>query len=116
MGEGEIGPTDILEGGEGVGAAVVPSAIKMRGKQLEPAASPISDQSVAIAEMAIGCSLADPGRSCGIRKGKPGGTFFRDQVEGGLDQRLAKIAVMIAAASARPLSRPAHVMRFYIRS
>ena len=76
MGEGEIGPTDILEGGKGVGAAIVPSAIKMRGKQLEPAASDISDQSVTVAEMAIRCGRADPGRSCGIGKGNPAGPFF----------------------------------------
>src|SRR6516225_10094873 len=86
----------------------------MRGKQFEPAASDIGDQSVAVAEVAVGCGRANPGRSRGICKGEPGVTFFRDQVEGCLDQRLAQIAVMIAAASARPLSRPAHVKGFYI--
>src|SRR5246127_3820905 len=116
MGEGEIGPTDILEGGERVGAATVPSAVEMRGKELEPAASDIGDQRVTIAKVAIGGGRADPGRACGIGKGKPCWAFFCDQVEGRLDQRLAQIAVVIAAPSARPLSRPAHVKCFYIKS
>ncbi len=43
MGEAKIGPTNILEGGEGIGATIVPGAVEMHGKLLEPAASDIGD-------------------------------------------------------------------------
>src|SRR5436189_2227987 len=66
--------------------------------------------------MAIGCGRANTSRARGIGKGEPGRTLFRDQVEGRLDQRLAQIAVMIASAPARPLSRPTHVKCFYMSS
>jgi len=69
----------------------------MDGKQLEPAARDIGYQRVAVAEVAIGGGRADPGPARGVGKGKPSRALFRDQVERGLDQRLAQIAMMIAA-------------------
>src|SRR5262245_3408959 len=101
MGKRKIGPTDILKGGKGVGAAIAPGAVEMRGELFETAASDIGNQRVAIAEMAIRCSRADPGRAGGIGKGEARRPFLGDQVKRSLDQRLAQVAVMIAAASAR---------------
>jgi hypothetical protein len=66
--------------------------------------------------MPIGRGGADAGGAGSIRKGEPGGPLFRDQIEGGLDQCLAKVAMVIAPASKRSLSRPAHVNEFYIKS
>ena len=116
MGKGEIGPADILERGERLGPPIVPGMLEMRGKELEAAARDIGDQRIAVAEMAVGCCRADAGRAGGIRKSEPRRALFRDQVEGGLDQRFAQIAVMIPSAPARPLSRPAHVKCFYIKA
>ena len=74
--EGEIGAADILERGEGIRAAVVPGAVEMRREQFETAARDIGDQRVAVAEMAIGCGRADPGRARRIGEGKPGRPFL----------------------------------------
>src|SRR6516164_4556455 len=115
-GEGEISPADIFESSEGVRTAVVPGAVEMRSKQLEPAPRDVGDQRVAVTEMAIGGGGADPGPARGIGKGKPCRALFCNQVEGGLDQRLAQIAVVISAPPARPLFRPPHVNIVYIKT
>ena len=60
-----------------------------------------------------GGSTNTHGAGC-IGKGEAGRSLFRDQIEGCLDQCLAKIAMMVASSSARPVSRPAHVNGFYI--
>lgn len=80
----------------------------MGGKQLEAAAGDIGDQRIAVAKMPIRRGRTDPGRARRIGKGEPARTFLGDQVERGLDQRLAQIAVVIAATPVRPSSRPAH--------
>ena len=80
----------------------------MLGEQLEAAPRDIGDQRVAVAEMPVGCGRTDPGRARGVGKGKSGRSLFGDQVESRLDQRLAQIAVMIAATPIRPSARPAH--------
>src|SRR3954468_9571718 len=77
--------------------------------------------------MPVGRRRADPGPARRVGEGEPGRPLLRDQVERGADERLAQIAVMIAApaitivagsiiassivtgAGAIPLLRPAHV-------
>ena len=65
-------------------------------EQLETAPRDIGDQRVAVAKMPVGRRRADPGRARRVGKGEPGWAFLRDQVERGVDQRLAQIAVVIA--------------------
>ena len=69
----------------------------MRLEQLEAAARHIGHQRVAVAEMAIGRRRADPGRARRVGEGEARRPFSRDQLERGADQRLAQIAVVIAA-------------------
>src|SRR5205807_2981891 len=81
---------------------------------LEAAQGDIGDQRVAVAEMAVGRSRADPGPARRLGKGKAGRPLARDQIERRLDQRLAQIAVVIAAALPRSLFRPPHVNDYNI--
>src|ERR1700733_9015294 len=66
--------------------------------------------------MPIGCRRADPGKPSGLREGKSGRSLRRDQFQRGADQRLAQIAVMIAArrVGLASLVLPAHVRGVYI--
>ena len=114
-GESEIGAAEPLEGGERLRLAAIPGALQMRLEQFEPAPRDIGDQRLAVAEMAVGRCRADPGRARCVGKGEPGRPFLRDKAERGVDQRLAQIAVVIAAPRARVLSAPSHVRAFYMR-
>src|ERR1051325_3652976 len=113
-GEGKIGMPDILERAEGVRPAVVPGLFKTRGEQLEPAQGDIGDQRVAVAEMTVGRGRTDSGPARRLGKGKAGRALTGDQVKRRLDQRLAQIAVVIAAALPRSLFRPPHVNDYNI--
>src|SRR5580700_8863241 len=107
--EGEIGTADILEGDEGVGSAPVPGAVEALLEQFEAAARHIGEQCLAVAKMAVGSRRAYPGGARRVGEGEPGRSFLGNQVERGADQRLAQIAVMIAASPGRLIvSRPAH--------
>src|SRR5437868_7693362 len=107
--EGEIGAADILEGDKGVGPALVPGAIEPLLEQFEAAVGHIGEQRLAVTKMPVGSRRTDP---CGARrvgKGEPRRTLLGNQVERGADQRLAQIAVVIAAPPGRLIvSRPAH--------
>src|SRR5260370_17230287 len=67
--------------------------------------------------MAVGRRRADPGPARRIGKGEAGRSLLGDQIERGADQRLAQIAVVIAAPPVAivALPRPAHVRDFYIK-
>src|SRR5262249_45252618 len=100
---------DIFESDKGVGSALVPGAAQAFLEQLETAACDIGKQRLAVAKMPIGSGRADPGRAGSIGEGKPRRPLLGDQVERGADQRLAQIAVVIAATTGRLIvSRPAH--------
>ena len=114
--KGEICPTDILEGGEGIGPAVAPGQVETNREQFETPPCDIGEEGVTVAEMPIGRGRTDAGGAGCVRKGEPGRPFFRDQIEGGLDQCLAKVTVVISPPTARSLSRPAHVKGFYFES
>ncbi|OIQ66094.1 hypothetical protein GALL_523430 [mine drainage metagenome] len=58
---------------------------------------------------------ADASHARGIGKGEARRAFFRNQAEGGLQQRLFQIAVMIAALGAALFLAPAHVKGFYMK-
>src|SRR5213593_870461 len=68
--------------------------------------------------MAVGCRRADAGPARRVGEGEAGRALLRDQIERGADQRLAQIAVVIAAPPAVvvALPGPAHVKGFYIRT
>ena len=95
--EMQVGAADILEGAIGVGPAVVPGAAQRALEQLEAAPGDVGEQRVAVAEMPVRRRRADPGPARRVGEGEPGRSLLRDQVERGADQRLAQIAVMIAA-------------------
>ena len=99
-GESEIGFADPLEGGDGVGAAVVPGLRQQRLELLEAALRDPGQQFVAVAEMPVGRGGADAGHARGIGEGEAGRALLGDQVERCLQQRLFQIAVMIAALGA----------------
>src|SRR5437879_4844152 len=113
-GKGEVGPPDALEGCEGIRPPVTPGTFEMRREQLEAAQCDIGDQRVAVAEMTIRRGGAGPRRAGSLGKRKTGRPLASAQIEGRLDQRLAQIAVMIAAALPRSVSRPPHVNDYNI--
>ena len=73
------------------------AAQKARLEKLEAAPRHIGHQLVAVAEMAIGCRRADAGRTRRFGESEARGPLFGDERESGADQRLAEIAVVIAA-------------------
>ena len=73
------------------------------------------------AACAVGNALAPGGGTAavagfagGFGDGEAGGAFLGDQRQRRLDQRLAQVAVMVAAAFEAALAGPAHVYEFYI--
>jgi len=67
-----------------------------------------------VAEVAIGCTGTDPGETRRLGDGEAGGALFRDQCGSGFNQRLAQVAMVIAASLEAALPRPTHVREFYI--
>src|SRR5438477_6632193 len=107
--EGEVGAADILERDKGVRPALFPGAVEAFLEQFEAAARHIGEQCLAVAKMPVGSRRADPGRARRIGEGEPRRPFLGNQVERGADQRLAQIAVVIAATPGGLIvSRPAH--------
>ena len=74
-GEVEIGPAETLEGGEGIGHAVVPGARQRRLELFEAAQRNFGEQLVAVAEMPVGRRRADAGQRAASAKVKPAGPF-----------------------------------------
>src|SRR5262249_40862166 len=107
-GETEIGVPQVLERDQRARTAVVPGGGEALGEVLEALACHVRHQGIAVAEMAIGRRRADAGLPGRLGKGEAGGTLLRNEVEGGADQRLAQIAVMIAAPPTAAVSGPAH--------
>src|SRR3984957_14016197 len=66
--------------------------------------------------MPIGRRRANPGKASGFGESESGRSLRRDQFQRGADQRLAQIAVMIAArrVGLALLVLPAHVRGVYI--
>ena len=95
-------------------AAVVPRLLEHNREPFEAAERDIGKELIAVTEMAVGRGRADPGPARRVGKGEAGRAVLLNEVEGGGDQRLAQIAVVVAAAPARPFFRPVHVNGFYI--
>src|SRR5438067_165380 len=107
--EGEVGAADILERDKGVGPPLVPGAVEAFLEQFEAAARHIGEQCLAVAKIPVGSPRADPCRARRIAEGERRRPFLGKQVGRGADQRLAQIAVVIAAPPGRLIvSRPAH--------
>src|SRR5262249_57016964 len=79
-----------------------PCPRQRRLELIEAAAGDIGQQLVAIAKVPIGRRRADPRPARGFREGEAGGPFLGDQFEGGADQRLFQVAMMVAARSLPP--------------
>ena len=79
------------------GRPSVPGARQRRLELLEAAQSHARHQFIAVAEMPIGRGRADPGKAGRLGERESGCSLSRDQFQRGADQRLAQIAVMIAA-------------------
>ena len=109
--EGEIGPADIVEGGERIGLAAGPAGREHRLEALEALARHVGQQRLAIAEVTVGRRRADARRTRGVGEGEAGRALFLDQLARGLDQRLAQIAVVIGALGS---TFPTHVKGVYI--
>ena len=113
--EGEMRPPDVLEGGKRRGAAAVPGFFELGAEALESLPRHVGDEPLPVAVMPIGRGRTHAGGARGFREGEAGQAALGDQVERCPDQRLAQIAVMIAApARRRPVSRPNHVRISYM--
>ena len=106
--EGEVGLAQPVEGCTRIGPALVPGGRKLLLEALEAAPRHVGHQGVAVAEMAVGRRRADAGVARGLGEGETCGPFLADQVEGGLDQGLPQVAVMVAAPPAAAVPVPAH--------
>src|SRR5262245_34018580 len=106
--ETEVGVPQAIERGQRARAAVVPGGGEALSETLEALACHVRHQGIAVAEMAIGRRRADAGLPGCLGEGEAGGTLLRNEVEGGADQRLTQVAVMIAAPPAAAVSGPAH--------
>ena len=96
-GEFEIGLAEPVQRNERIGAAFVPSPRQRRLELLEAAQRHTRHQLVTVAEMPIGRRRADAGKARGLGEGEARRALLGDQLQRGADQRLAQIAVMIAA-------------------
>jgi len=110
--EGEIGPADIVEGGERIGLAGGPAGREHRLEALEALARHVGQKRLAVAEVAIGRRRTDACGARGIGEGEARRAFFLDQLARSLDQRFAQIAVMVRALGP---TFPTHVKGVYIK-
>src|SRR6266487_2450704 len=112
---GSLRATYVLEGGKRRGAAVVPGALELGAEALESLPRDVGDEPLPVAVMPIGRGRAHAGGARGFRKREAGQAALGDEVERRPDQRLAQVAVMVAAPPRRrPASRPAHVRISYM--
>src|SRR5262249_58457195 len=106
--EGEMGTADVLEGGERRGAPVIPGACELGAEALESLARDVGDEILAVAIVPVGCGRAHSRGARRLREGEARQPALGDEIERRPDQRLAQIAVMIAAPAWRwAMSRPA---------
>ncbi len=96
--EAEIGPANGFEGTHRIGAPAVPRASQQHGEPLEAAQRHFRQQRLGIAEVSIRRAGTDAGQTGRLRDGEAGGALLGDQHQRRLDQGLAQIAMMIAAA------------------
>ena len=80
-----------------IGTPLVPGALQRRLEALEAAPRDVGHQFVAVAEMAIRRGGADAGPARRFGEGEAGGALLGNQFEGGANQRLLQIAVVVAA-------------------
>src|SRR5262245_7244546 len=106
--EAKVGAAKALERRRWARAPVVPGRGEALGETLEALARHVRHQGIAVAEMAVRRRRTDAGLPRRLGKREAGGTFLRNEVERGADQRLAQIAMVIAAPSAAAVSGPAH--------
>src|SRR5262245_26731311 len=106
--ETKVGAAKALEGRRRARPPVVPGGSEALGETLKALARHVRHQGITVAEMAIGRRRADAGLPGRLGKCEAGGTFLRNEVESGADQRLAQVAVVVAAPSAAAVSGPAH--------
>ncbi len=100
--ETEIGLADALESGARGGLAAVPGRAQRLGEAFEAAPRDVGHQRVAVAEMAVRRGGADAGSARGVREGEACRPLLGDEIERRRDERLAQIAVMIAAPAPGP--------------
>jgi hypothetical protein len=111
--ERQIGATQCLERAEHIRPTTVPGRGERHGEPLEPTQRHLGQQCLGVAEMPVRRTRTDPRqpRRFGDREAR--GTLFGDQRQRRLDQRLAQVAVVIAAPL-ETATGPAHVREFYI--
>src|SRR6516162_7355388 len=103
-----------IERSEWLRPAVVPRPVEHNREPLESAQCDISEKFIAITEMAIGRSRAHARPPGGLGKGEACRSFLRDQFQGGAQQRLFQVAVVVTARATPLVFRPAHVNGFYM--
>src|SRR5215471_11678116 len=97
-----------IERGERLRAAIVPRLVE------HIAQCDISEKFIAITEMAIGRGRTHARPPGGLGKGEACRSFLRDQFQGGAQQCLFQIAVVVTARATPLVFRPAHVNSFYM--
>ena len=112
-GEGEISVSEIFEGRERRGNAIVPGRVELGGEAGEAIAGDLGEQRVAVAEMAVGRRGADAGKPRRLGETEPDRPMLLDELAGGLEQDLFQVAVVIGARPALIIG--AHVKGFYMK-
>ena len=86
--------------GERARPALVPGGGQALLEVLEAALGDVGHQRVAVAEMAVGRGRADAGLARGLGEGEPRRSLLGNEIQRRADQRLAQVAVMVAAPPA----------------
>src|SRR5262245_1006770 len=107
-GETEVGAAEALKCQQRVRAAFIPGRPQALAESFKALARHIRHQGIAVAEMAVGRRRADAGLPGRFGEGETGGTLLRNEVKCSADQRLAQVAVVVAATPAAAVSGPAH--------
>src|SRR5262249_1535154 len=113
--EFKVGLAQPIKRGERLRPAITPRPIKYNREPLESAQRDASEKFIAVAEMAIGRGRAHARPPRGLCKSETCRPLLRDQFQGGAQQRLSQVAVVVAArTTAFLVFRPAHVNSFYM--
>src|SRR6185437_8955561 len=112
--EGEISLAERIERAERIRSPVIPRLRQHRGEALVAPLRDGREQCVGIAEVAIGRGRTDTREPRHLRDGERARSFFREQHQRGIDQRLAQIAVVIAAPLVAAFAGPAHVTVYHM--
>src|SRR5262245_62171325 len=106
--ETEVGTAEAVERQHRARAALVPGGRQTLGKPFKALAGDVRHQSIPVAKVAVRRRRADTGLPGRFGKGETGGALLREEVTSSAGQRVAKVAVVVAAPSAAALSGPAH--------